>query len=94
MAVRGSVTINREECKGCGLCVESCPLRCLELESGLNTYGAHPAHYTGERCTGCGICYFCCPEPGGITVYRSVHGQNAAAAKAEVEKEVACAATV
>jgi MinD superfamily P-loop ATPase len=42
----------------------------MELEPGLNAYGAHPAHYTGHDCTGCGICFYCCPEPGAITVYR------------------------
>jgi 2-oxoglutarate ferredoxin oxidoreductase subunit delta len=67
---RGKVTVDVEECKGCGLCVESCPPKCLELGPELNEYGAHPAHYTGEDCTGCGICFYCCPEPGAITVYR------------------------
>jgi len=67
---RGDVSINTEECKGCGLCVESCPPKVLELLPELNAYGAHPAHYVGERCTGCGICFYCCPEPGAITVYR------------------------
>lgn len=67
---RGRVMVDGEECKGCGLCVESCPPKCLELSSELNTYGAHPAHYTGQDCTGCGICFYCCPEPGAITVYR------------------------
>jgi hypothetical protein len=28
---RGKVTIDAEECKGCGLCVASWPPRCLEL---------------------------------------------------------------
>ena len=69
---RGSVTINTEECKGCGLCVESCPPKVLELEAGLNHYGVHPAHYKGDECTGCGICFYCCPEPGAITVMRLV----------------------
>ena len=67
---RGNVLIDNEECKGCGLCVESCPPECLELLPELNAYGVHPAHYTGEDCTGCGICFYCCPEPGAITVYR------------------------
>lgn len=67
---RGKVTVDVEECKGCGLCVESCPTKCLELVPEMNSYGAHPAHYTGEDCTGCGICFYCCPEPGAITVYR------------------------
>jgi 2-oxoglutarate ferredoxin oxidoreductase subunit delta len=75
---RGSVEINQDECKGCGLCVESCPPACLELLAELNPYGIHPAHYTGEKCTGCGICFYCCPEPGAITVLRLAPGQRAA----------------
>jgi Pyruvate/2-oxoacid:ferredoxin oxidoreductase delta subunit len=67
---RGKVTIDVEECKGCGLCVESCPPKCLELDPELSSYGVHPARYTGEHCTGCGICFYCCPEPGAIVVYR------------------------
>ena len=45
---RGKVTISEEECKGCGLCVESCPPKCLELAHELSAYGVHPAHYTGR----------------------------------------------
>jgi len=67
---RGNVTIDVEECKGCGLCVESCPPKCLELAPELSSYGVHPAQYTGQDCTGCGICFYCCPEPGAIMVYR------------------------
>jgi Pyruvate/2-oxoacid:ferredoxin oxidoreductase delta subunit len=67
---RGNIFISIEECKGCGLCVESCPPKCLELRAELNAYGVHPARYTGESCSGCGICFYCCPEPGAITVYR------------------------
>jgi Pyruvate/2-oxoacid:ferredoxin oxidoreductase delta subunit len=68
---RGHVTINGDECKGCGLCVDACPPECLELEPELNAYGIHPAHYKGMGCTGCGICFYACPEPGAITVYRA-----------------------
>jgi Pyruvate/2-oxoacid:ferredoxin oxidoreductase delta subunit len=70
MAARGKVTIDVEECKGCGLCVDSCPPKCLELTRELSAYGVHPARYSGRDCTGCGICFYCCPEPGAITVYR------------------------
>jgi len=69
---RGNVTVDVEECKGCGLCVESCPPKCLELAPELSHYGVHPARYTGQDCTGCGICFYCCPEPGAITVYRRI----------------------
>jgi MinD superfamily P-loop ATPase len=68
----GKVFINVEECKGCGLCVESCPPKCIFLAPKLSAYGVHPAQYTGQDCTGCGICFYCCPEPGAIVVYRRV----------------------
>ncbi len=67
---RGLVKVDSNECKGCGLCVESCPPKCLELQPELNSYGVHPAHYKDEGCTGCGICFYCCPEPGAISVFR------------------------
>lgn len=76
---RGRVTVDEKECKGCGLCVESCPPKCLELDPELSPYGVHPARYTGENCTGCGICFYCCPEPGAITVYRRLTPQKATA---------------
>ncbi|HEY2118990.1 MAG TPA: 4Fe-4S dicluster domain-containing protein [Candidatus Acidoferrum sp.] len=69
---RGKVTIDILECKGCGLCVDACPPKCLLLASELNAYGVHPARYSGENCTGCGICFYACPEPGAITVYRLI----------------------
>ena len=67
---KGNVVIDSEECKGCGLCVESCPTHLLELDPELNAYGVHPARYKGENCNGCGICFYCCPEPGAIAVYK------------------------
>ena len=71
MAVtRGNVRIDKDECKGCGLCIESCPPKALFLSAELNQYGVHAGQYKGEGCTGCGICFYCCPEPGAITVMR------------------------
>jgi 2-oxoglutarate ferredoxin oxidoreductase subunit delta len=67
---RGLVEMNVQECKGCGLCVEACPPKCLKLAAGLNHYGYHPAEYLGTGCTGCGICFYACPEPGAIRVLR------------------------
>lgn len=84
---RGDVKVDQNECKGCGLCVASCPPRCLQLAPRLNVYGVRPALYKGEGCTGCTICFYCCPEPGAIAVYRSVLSR-AAAAK-EVANEAA-----
>ncbi len=92
---RGTVRIDGNECKGCGLCVEACPPnhpndkdpslgtpgKVLRLSEELNHYGYRTAMYAGAGCTGCGICFMACPEPGAITVYR-VDAQAMAAARA------------
>ncbi len=67
---RGSISIDEEECKGCGLCVEACPTDVLHLSEHINHYGYPSATYMGAGCTGCGICFLACPEPGAITVLR------------------------
>ena len=43
---RGLVAVNVEECKGCKLCVEACPVNVLHLSDGFNTHGYSPA----DRC--------------------------------------------
>ena len=50
---KGRVAIDREMCKGCGLCVEACALRVLALSPELNRFGYHPAFYKGNGCNGC-----------------------------------------
>jgi NAD-dependent dihydropyrimidine dehydrogenase PreA subunit len=68
---KGSVAMNSEECKGCGLCVVACTPGVLRLSDKLNRYGYHSAVYDGHGCSGCGLCFYACPEPGAITVYRA-----------------------
>jgi NAD-dependent dihydropyrimidine dehydrogenase PreA subunit len=67
---RGLLRIDRDECKGCGLCVEACPPGVIALGEEINHYGYPTAAYAGAGCTGCGICFLVCPEPGAITVLR------------------------
>ena len=64
------VEFNEDECKGCGLCIEACPVNVIIAQEKLNRMGYHPAGYKGEGCTGCGVCFYACPEPGAITVYK------------------------
>ena len=75
-AARGKVEVDQDECKGCGLCVESCPAQALELSAELNHYGVRPARQKADVCSGCGICYYVCPEPGAITVYRRAGAED------------------
>jgi len=74
MAVKNRVVIRVDDCKGCGLCIDACPVNVLDYADGLNVMGYRPAHYKGEGCTGCGTCYYTCPEPRAITVVRNVEG--------------------
>jgi 2-oxoglutarate ferredoxin oxidoreductase subunit delta len=68
---RGKLEINTHDCKGCGLCVEACPVKVISFSKQLNSQGYYPAVYLGSGCTGCGICFYVCPEPGAITVYKA-----------------------
>ncbi len=64
------VKIDAENCKGCGLCVEACPRKCLEIGDALNAMGVKAVRYKGEGCTSCGICFMNCPEPYALEVER------------------------
>ena len=69
--VKGSVIVNIERCKGCDLCVVSCPTDVLEMSKEVNNKGYNYAVIIKpDECTGCTNCGFVCPD-GCITVYRS-----------------------
>lgn len=69
--IKGTVDIDQDRCKGCGLCVMFCPQHVLGLaEDQLNARGYHPAQLTAEGCTGCGVCAVVCPDVC-LTVYRA-----------------------
>jgi NAD-dependent dihydropyrimidine dehydrogenase PreA subunit len=65
---RGDVVLASHLCKGCLLCVASCPAKVLSQGDELNRQGYRAAVYAGSGCRGCGICFYVCPEPGAITV--------------------------
>ena len=48
--------IDREECTGCGICVDECPQECLELDSEDIAVLARP-----EKCDSCATCEEACP---------------------------------
>ncbi len=75
-AIKGKISIDRERCKGCGLCFDVCPNHRLEVDPSLNRKGYSPARFRedsgqGEKdCTGCAQCATVCPEVA-IEVYRA-----------------------
>ena len=70
---KGKITIDREKCKGCQLCISVCPKQCIAASKGLNEKGYYPAEFTqaeGEECcTACTLCALICPDIA-IEVYR------------------------
>ncbi|MFZ5906118.1 MAG: 4Fe-4S binding protein [Nitrospirota bacterium] len=64
------IMIDRELCKGCGYCLDACPLGLIIIEEKFNTKGVFPAHAPeNDKCTGCQMCAAMCPEIA-IEVYR------------------------
>ncbi len=59
----GKVVINKERCKGCGLCIESCPQKLLVQSSKNNSMGVYVVEVkrVGE-CLGCSRCAIICPD--------------------------------
>jgi len=65
----GIVQVTDDCCKGCGLCVASCPTSSLALGNGWNRLGYHPVEFLDDTgCTGCGVCFYACPEPAALKV--------------------------
>ncbi len=70
----GKIEIDKDRCKGCGLCYSACKFGVIKVsgQGQTNKHGycyleaAHP-----EKCTGCGMCALMCPD-SAITVWRSV----------------------
>jgi len=64
------VKIDPKTCKGCRVCVESCPKHCIVIGSDINKMGYQYAKFDSSECIGCGICFYVCPEPGAIIVFK------------------------
>ncbi len=66
------IVIDTERCKGCGLCIHTCPRNVIGLASHMNQAGYFPAEVIPEKspeCTGCTACAMMCPD-AAISVYR------------------------
>lgn len=65
------IIVDDRFCKGCGLCVDACPVGIVALDHDrITAKGYHPARLVDEeRCTGCASCATMCPDVA-ITVER------------------------
>lgn len=68
--VQGAIKVDEEMCKGCNLCVVSCPTSVLSLNKSVNAKGYNYSYMENpEACIGCSNCADVCPD-ACITVYR------------------------
>ncbi len=51
------IMINRDWCKGCGICVQFCPTKVLELDEREKAAAVRP-----EDCICCRMCELRCPD--------------------------------
>ncbi len=68
--LKGSIVVDIQKCKGCGLCVVACPADVIRQAKEVNSKGYHYAYMENpDNCTGCTNCATVCPDCV-ITVYR------------------------
>ncbi|MCX6808688.1 MAG: 2-oxoacid:acceptor oxidoreductase family protein [Candidatus Berkelbacteria bacterium] len=51
-----------KRCKGCGICVEKCPVKALSFGETLGVFATPVPDIDLERCIACGNCYRFCPD--------------------------------
>lgn len=60
------INIDKERCKGCGLCIINCSRHLITLTGQVNKLGVKTARYlqvSGSKdCVGCGLCAIMCPD--------------------------------
>ena len=59
---KAKATADTSLCKGCRLCVGSCPKGAIIPLTELNKKGYEIIRIDEEKCIGCGQCYTICPD--------------------------------
>lgn len=64
MFIMPRIIIDTEKCKGCGICIQTCPNKLIKTADTPNKQGAVPVEFDNslDKCTGCALCAVVCPE--------------------------------
>jgi 2-oxoglutarate ferredoxin oxidoreductase subunit delta len=60
---KAEIHLIKDQCKGCGFCIEFCPKKVLEESEEINARGVRPPKIVDE--SQCILCHFCtavCPD--------------------------------
>ncbi len=72
---KAEVRIIKDQCKGCGFCIEFCPKQVLETSNELNIKGSRPPKVVDEsKCALCGFCTAVCPDFAIFTIEKNCKG--------------------
>jgi 2-oxoglutarate ferredoxin oxidoreductase subunit delta len=57
------ISVNKDKCKGCFLCVSACPKGLIKKSVKLNKLGFNFAEFKDDpECAGCAFCAIICPD--------------------------------
>jgi len=57
------ITIDKDKCKGCLLCISVCPKGLISVDNKLNPKGVKPVKFKeSDECIGCMMCAVICPD--------------------------------
>jgi len=57
------ITINKDRCKGCLLCISFCPKGSIKKSKELNKLGVNFVEFKdSDECLGCMMCAVICPD--------------------------------
>jgi len=60
---KAEVHIIKDQCKGCGFCIQFCPEKVLEESGEINARGVRPPKVVDEeKCVICSFCTSVCPD--------------------------------
>ena len=67
------IEIKEDWCKGCGICIERCPVNALEESDKLNKRGIRPPKLKEKNeCNYCRLCELICPDLAIIVIAEEV----------------------
>lgn len=66
------ITIDKNQCKGCELCLRACPQKIISMSKEITVRGYFYARvHDPSRCIGCRICALVCPD---VAIEVHAHG--------------------
>ncbi|MEM2118657.1 MAG: 4Fe-4S dicluster domain-containing protein [Candidatus Bathyarchaeia archaeon] len=74
---KAEIRIIKDQCKGCGYCIEYCPQKVFEESDEINARGVHPPKITDEnKCLLCCFCTAVCPDFAIFVVEKEGKGEE------------------